>query len=93
MGRTSSEPVRTGTTEFLYDSSRHSLGVRVVEAVGNVAGVDETEITASLNAVVDPEALNALFEDGAGGEVRFTFDGYRITVTVSEDGTGHIYVE
>ncbi|UPM42894.1 HalOD1 output domain-containing protein [Halocatena salina] len=93
MGRTSREPVRSGASEFLYDSSRHALGVRVIEAVGDVAGVDETEITTPLNEVIDPEALNALFKNGVGGEVRFTFDGYRITVTVSEDGTGHIYVE
>lgn len=93
MGQTSFDPAQSGTSEFLYDSSEHTLGVRIIEAVGDVRGVDETEITAPLNEAIDPEALDVLFEEGVGGEVRFTFDGHRITVTVSEDGTGHIYVK
>lgn len=91
--RTRFDPAQSGASKFRYDSSQHSLGVRVIEAVGDVSGVDETEITAPLNEAIDPEALDALFEDGVGGEVRFQFNGYRITVTVSEDGTGYIYVE
>lgn len=93
MGRASFDPAQSGASEFLYDSSEHTLGVRVIEAVGNVAGVEVTEITTPLNEAINPEALDALFEDGVGGEVRFTFAGYRVSVTVSEDGTGHIYVE
>lgn len=87
------DPAQSGVSEFRYDSSEHTLGVRVIEAVGDVAGVDETDITAPLSEAIDPEALDALFEEGIEGEVRFPFDGYRITVMVSEDGTGRIYVE
>ncbi len=93
MNRTSFDAAQSGASKFRYDSSEHTLGVRVIEAVGDVAGVDETEITAPLSETVDPEALDALFEEGVGGEVQFQFNGYCITVTVSEDGTGQIYVE
>lgn len=91
--RMSSDSVRENAAEFGYDPSKHDLGVRVIEAVGTVAGVDETEILTPLNDAIDPEALDALFVQGIGGRVSFPFIDYHVTVSVSEDGTGRIYVE
>lgn len=93
VDRASFDPAQSSASKFRYDSSEHTLGVRVIEAVGDVAGVDETEITTPLSETIDPEALDALFEGDVGGEVQFQYSGYCITVTVSEDGTGQIYVE
>ncbi len=78
---------------FGYDPSEHDLGVRVVEAVGSVADIDETEIITPLNDAIDPEALDTLFVQGIGGRVSFPFIDYQVTVSVSENGTGRIYVE
>lgn len=90
---TSLDSPQTDPAEFRYDPSEHTLGVRVIEAIGDVAGVDETEITTPLSEAVDPEALNALFADSVGGVVQFQFNEYTITITVSEDGTGQISIE
>lgn len=89
----SSDSVRENASTFGYDPSEHNLGVRVVEAVGAVAGVDETEILTPLNDAIDPEALDSLFVQGIGGRVSFPFIDYHVTVSVSEDGTGQIYIE
>jgi hypothetical protein len=85
--------IQNDASQLRYDSSEHDLGVRVIEAVGAAVGIDETEITTPLSDVVDPEALNALFDDETSGQVSFQFVGYRITVSVFEDSSGRIYVE
>ncbi|WP_290810590.1 HalOD1 output domain-containing protein [Halovivax sp.] len=62
------------------------LGVRIVTEVAAREGVDPAELTPPLHAVVDPEALDALFEPTSAGNrpsdgwVRFTYNGYEVTV-------------
>lgn len=68
-----------------------SLSFDVIAAVAEREGVDPTEIEPpeyeSLYAVVNPEALDALFaprQDGSdriSGRVEFTFNGYHVVIT------------
>ena len=64
---------------------------RVVERVAAAENVDPAELEPPLFDVVDPDALDVLFntmETGAGldmGAVRFAYHGY--DVSVSADGT------
>ncbi len=78
------------------DSSyRTALSQAVVEAVADAEDVSPEELCPPeyepLHAVIDPQALDALFEpkaDGnprSSGAVSFTFCGY--DVTVDDDGT------
>lgn len=56
----------------------------VVDAVAEAAGTAPTSLP-SLNGVVDPDALDALFSgDRTSGEVSFPYAGYRITVTADQ---------
>ncbi|WP_423750887.1 HalOD1 output domain-containing protein [Salinirarus marinus] len=69
------------------------VGTAVVRAVAAARDVDPLDVS-PLNDVVDPDALNALFEskiDGTprdGGTVQFTLDGCAVTV----DQTGDVVV-
>lgn len=62
----------------------------VVYAVAEHTGTDPQELT-PLHDVVDPDALNQLFEsngsDGERTQGRVTFDYCECTVTVSADGS------
>ncbi|WP_380676859.1 HalOD1 output domain-containing protein [Salinigranum sp. GCM10025319] len=60
------------------DLSASSL---VVAAVAAVDGIEPSELT-ELAAVVDPDALDRLFETGraTSGFVRFEFAGHEVTV-------------
>lgn len=64
------------------------LSRAVVDAIADHEGVDPTNLEPCLYDVIDPEALDALFPDGspsgAGGRVRFSYDGR--DVCVSADG-------
>lgn len=65
------------------------VSTRVVEAVADRAGVDPLELRPPLYDVVDPEAIDALFEPtGSGsprrGRLEFTYHGYRITLTAGD---------
>lgn len=68
--------------------SKPSLIVEIIEAVADREGVDVTELP-PLGEVVDPDALNSLFEfsegwlPGSSVAVRFRYCGY--TVVVDED--------
>lgn len=63
----------------------------VIEAIATAEGVSPSELAPPeyepLHAVVDPEALDALFADRSsgtprpGGSVSFTYCGYALTVT------------
>jgi hypothetical protein len=63
----------------------------VIEAVAEREGVSPTELSRPLNEVVDPEALDALFEPQPNGrprsDGRVEFEYYGYTVTVDVDGT------
>jgi hypothetical protein len=62
------------------------LSRAVVEAVAARDGIDPVDVETPLYEVVDPDALDALF-DGRAGEVTFEYSGYRVTVTESGEVT------
>ncbi|WP_080508338.1 HalOD1 output domain-containing protein [Haloparvum sedimenti] len=54
---------------------------KVVEAVAAELGVDPTTLEIPLTEVVDPDALDTLFNgQDRSGEVRFSYYGYRVVV-------------
>ena len=58
-----------------------SPSVRVVEAVAREEGVPPTELTPTLMTVIDPDALDAVFERGAEQiEIEFEYRGYVVRV-------------
>jgi hypothetical protein len=75
--------------------SGHPPSVRVVEAVARAEGVAPTELSPQLSTVIDPDALDALAESGAGSpaapvEIEFQYRG--VTVHVSADSTVDVSV-
>ena len=55
--------------------------VRVVEAVAREEGVPPTELSPTLMTVIDPDALDTLFERGAEPiEIEFEYRGYVVRV-------------
>lgn len=68
-----------------------SVSERVVEAVAEVEDESPTALSQPLNEVVDPEALDALFEPQPDGRPRdagrVEFDYYGYTVVVYGDGS------
>lgn len=68
-------------------SKTASPSISVVLAVADREGVDPTELDPSLAEVVDPDALDAVFDggDARDGTIRFEYHGYR--VEVRGDGT------
>lgn len=70
-----------------------SVSQSVVDAIARAEGVDPVELTPPLYEVVDPDALNGLFDDThhygrLDREVVFTYKGYEVTV----DGDGSVSV-
>lgn len=57
----------------------------VVEAVAEAEGVDPMGLHTTLYEVIDPDALDALFQsssaDAAAPRIEFTYHGYVVTVT------------
>ncbi|HMB50116.1 HalOD1 output domain-containing protein [Natronoarchaeum rubrum] len=69
------------------DSAAQSPSEAVVEALADAKGVDPLELE-PLYQVIDPDALDALFDGTAGGDrrqgrVEFRTSGYRVEVTAS----------
>lgn len=62
----------------------------VVETVAAAEGVDQTDLR-PLFSVVDPDALDSLFQSRSGdereGQIRFTYHGYRVCVHRDGDVT------
>ena len=79
-----------GISQRGADSTGVSLSQAVVEAIAKREGIDATELEPPeyepLYAVVDPEALDALFSptvdgrDRAPGSIGFEYGGYDVTV-------------
>ena len=79
------------------EADRQSLSFAVIEAVAEREGIDPVDLTPPayepLYAVVDPEALDALFLARTNGTVRspgsisFEFCDYDVTVTSEGDVT------
>lgn len=67
------------------DRNEQPLSRKIVETVAKAEGIAPTELDTRLYDVIEPEALNNLFqhqEDGSATDrfVSFTFHGYTITV-------------
>ena len=97
---------RTGESVFTYEiSAGESLSEGVVEAVSIVSGdaavpstfpgTETGSVLEPLNASINPEALDSVFEHTASrpvqphSRVTFTYHGHEVTVT----GLGRISVE
>lgn len=61
--------------------------LRVVDAIANQTDVDPTELTPPLGTVIDPEALDAVFEADASSDLRVSFEyaGYLVSLSSNED--------
>lgn len=60
------------------DSEGRTASEVVVATISELKGVDPTTLR-PLHEVVDPEALDTVFRDGAG-RVSFEYEGYAVTV-------------
>lgn len=83
----------TLTGELEMRSNSEPLSVKVVRKVAEKDGVDPTELDAPLYDVINPEALDELFEPRRNGErragtVEFTYHGYEIVVEHGDDDGG-----
>lgn len=63
-----------------------SVGVRIVRKIAAREGIDPSMLDPPLYDVIDPEALDAVFESVAGtdrahGQVQFEYAGYAVTVS------------
>lgn len=56
-----------------------SVGMAVISTVAARSDTDSAELD-PLYAVVNPDALDALFQPGAVGQVAFTYSGYEVVV-------------
>lgn len=63
-----------------------TVTARIVSTIAELEGVDPVALDSPLYEAVDPDALEALVQDGSEASVTVGFDyaGYRVTV-VSED--------
>ncbi|PGF16070.1 hypothetical protein CP556_08035 [Natrinema sp. CBA1119] len=73
----------TGTTVEQYSDS---ISLRVVEALATATDTAAHELEPLYN-VVDPEALDQLFQQDTNGGVRVTFEYGDSLVEVRSDGT------
>lgn len=82
----------TGTVVHRHPPDE-AMSETVVYAVAEHTGTDPRELD-PINDVVDPDALNRLFEsgqaDGDRGPERVTFTYGGCTVTISADGRVHV---
>jgi hypothetical protein len=73
------------------DTLTLTVSERIIEAVAEREGVSPTALAQPLNEVIDPEALDTLFEPQPNGEQRsegrVEFQYYGYTVTVDMDGS------
>lgn len=75
---------RTEDDFWFENASRPSEAV--VMAVADQTGQDATEMT-PLYDVIDPDALDALFQGDKPGRVSFDYAGCKVTVTGHEEFT------
>jgi len=68
------------------------ISIDVVEAIADATETDPLTMEPPLYEVVDTDALDTLYERGAGATVEFRYDGHDVVVdgdgTVTVDGTG-----
>jgi len=65
----------------------HDTGVvqAVLDAVATHEGIDETQLNPPLYDVINADALNALYDNGATPTVQFEYRDYSIVVKGPED--------
>lgn len=67
------------------DENEQAISRTIVETIAQAEGTAPTELDTRLYDVIEPEALNELFQDQEDGPVTdgfvsFTFHGYTVTV-------------
>lgn len=65
---------------YSIEPSSDTLSIAVLETIAAREGVDPTAVRDPLYGVVDPEALDSLFQNGHG-RVVFAYHGYEVTVS------------
>lgn len=79
-------PDRSGVYRVMHDPDGPTrVSDTVIEAIAEVAGVDPTKTVIPLAERIDPDALNALFNDQNGG-AQVTFRVCGLEVLVQSDG-------
>jgi len=67
-----------------------SISDQIIREVAAKEGVDPVEITPPLFAVIDPDAVDALYANSdARPEITFTWQGY----TISADSKGRVSID
>lgn len=68
---------------------RRSLSTAVIGTVADAEDEPATALTPPLASVIDPDALDSLFQVGSHGQVEFSYLGYQITV----DSAGNVTLD
>ena len=63
-------------------AAEQTLSEAVLEAVAEIEGVDSSELSEPLFSVIDPDALDTLFQT-SNGILTFSYHGHVITVEAS----------
>jgi len=83
--------MRQTTVEVDFEDAAAS--VLVVEAIAEATDADPAELDAPLGEVVDPYALDALFEhDSFCGALTFRYGPHEVTVERTEPANGRVTV-
>ncbi|WP_436925373.1 HalOD1 output domain-containing protein [Halosimplex amylolyticum] len=68
------------------------ISLEVIETIANVTDADPLTMEPPLYDVVDTDALDSLYQNGAEASVEFEYNGYTIAIdgdrTVTVDGEG-----
>lgn len=84
--------ISVAAESFSPSDPSEPISQSVVDAVAGAEGVDPLDLEDPLYEVVDPDALDALFQSESAaveGHVEFRYYGYEVTVT----GSGHVSLE
>ncbi|PGF14645.1 hypothetical protein CP556_20700 [Natrinema sp. CBA1119] len=71
---------------YHQEQSTPNLGTKIVEEIANREGTSPTQLSPPLHSVIDPDALNSLFQSTASaslereGSISFTYCGYNVHV-------------
>src|SRR6056297_3251517 len=57
---------------------RERISMAVVEAVAESSGTDPLDLTPPLSSVIDADALDRLYRQGADVEVQFEYNGHAV---------------
>jgi len=71
-------------SQFLNRQATQSVSERIVEAVADAKDVSSLELD-PLYDVVDPDAMDGLFQAGAAGRIEFVYEGCKVVVHADGD--------